>query len=126
MEIASGFNLPRSVGEIFGLIYASPDPVPFDGVLQRLQLSKASTSTGLRFLLRLGAVKQVYVEGDRRSFYEPELSLRQLVSGLMNETVMPHLRNSTGHIEALQALLPEGDGPAARTLGARVAKLNDW
>jgi hypothetical protein len=50
VEVASAFNLPRSMGEIFGLIYASEEPVCFEGVRERLGLSKASTSTGLKHL----------------------------------------------------------------------------
>lgn len=33
VEVATGFNLPRFTGEIFGLIYASPEPVTFESVM---------------------------------------------------------------------------------------------
>ena len=126
VEIATGFNLPRSVGEIFGLVYASPDPVPFDGVMQRLHLSKASTSTGLKFLQRLGALRTVYVGGDRRTFYEPEMSFNRLLKSLVNETVMPHLRKSNTHVAEMQILLDSVGEGERDVLKQRVEQFTRW
>ncbi|PAW60954.1 MAG: hypothetical protein B9S36_07360, partial [Verrucomicrobiia bacterium Tous-C2TDCM] len=78
VHLATTVGLPRSVGEIFGLLFASATPVAFDEVVSRLGISKGSASQGLRLLTKIGAVSQVYIQRDRRSFYEAETRMRQL------------------------------------------------
>ncbi|MGA1205370.1 MAG: GbsR/MarR family transcriptional regulator [Opitutales bacterium] len=82
VEIVEGFSISRSVSEIFGLLYASPEPMPFKGVLQRLQFSKASTNTGLKYLQPLEAVKRVYVATDPRTFFETVEELESVFAEL--------------------------------------------
>ena len=65
---------------MFGLTFASPEPLALDDYVHRLEISKGSVSQGLKFLQRMGAVKAVYVPHDRRTLYEPEMSLRRLRS----------------------------------------------
>ena len=62
-------GLPRSIGEIYGLLFISPDPLALDDLVERLGISKGSASQGLRALKTLGAVKEIEVEGSRRSGY---------------------------------------------------------
>jgi hypothetical protein len=82
VEIVEGLSISLSVGEIFGLLYASPEPMPFKGVLQRLQFSKASTNTGLKYLQRLEAVERVYVATDPRTFFETVEELESVFAEL--------------------------------------------
>lgn len=126
IDLAQGFSLPKSVGEIFGLVFASPEPVPFDAIVARLGISAGSASTGLKFLQRMGALRTVYVANDRRSFFEPEMSLRRLLDGLLNEKLMPHLRQSSTHLEELDDLLPEKDSPDHAVLAHRLSHLENW
>jgi DNA-binding transcriptional regulator GbsR (MarR family) len=94
-------------------------------------MSKGSASQGLRFLRTNGAIKLVYVAGDRRDHFEPETELRALVSGFLREKVQPHLDNGGARIEALQALarsLPsdEREAEEAVVLQNRLDKLKSW
>ena len=52
---------PKSVAEIYGLLFAAAHPLSMEEMMERLNMSKGSTSQGLRFLRNLGAVKPVYV-----------------------------------------------------------------
>ena len=52
-------GMPRSVGEIYGLLFITPEPLPLDALVVRLGISKGSASQGLKVLRGLGAVKQV-------------------------------------------------------------------
>lgn len=70
VEVASAFNLPRSMDEIFGLIYSSERPVPFEAVREGLRPSKANTSTALKKLQRRrSSMGGLCPKGDRRTFY---------------------------------------------------------
>jgi predicted transcriptional regulator len=56
-EAAEVLGLPKSVAMIYAVIFASPRPLSFAEVEDRLQLSKGSVSQGLRFLKQIGAIK---------------------------------------------------------------------
>ena len=40
------FSLPRSTGQIYGLLYLSPSAMSLDEIARQLSVSKASASTG--------------------------------------------------------------------------------
>lgn len=56
-DLSVALGLPRSLGQIYGLAFASPQPICFDDVVSRLGLSKGSASQGIRVLRALGALR---------------------------------------------------------------------
>ena len=59
-------SLPRSVGEIYGLLFAKGEAMTLDELVRRLGISKGSASQGLRLLRGVGAVRVGYRPGDRK------------------------------------------------------------
>jgi len=55
-EVVYALGLPRSIGQIYGLLYASPVPLSFSDIVERLEISKGSASQGLQLLRSLGAI----------------------------------------------------------------------
>jgi DNA-binding transcriptional ArsR family regulator len=55
-EVVYALGLPRSVGQIYGLLYASSEPLSFSDIVERLDISKGSASQGLQLLRTLGAI----------------------------------------------------------------------
>ncbi len=53
--LAGTFGLPRSHGEIYGLLFGSTQPLSFTDIVARLDLSKAAVSLGLPALRDIGA-----------------------------------------------------------------------
>src|SRR5215471_15145463 len=70
VQVSRMLGQPRSLAEIYGLLFISARPLAMDDLIERLRLSKGSASQGLKFLRNLGAVKMVYVAADRRVHYE--------------------------------------------------------
>ncbi len=93
VQLAQAMGMQRSLGEIYGLLYATPEPLAFQDIVDRLGLSKGSVSQGLRFLRTVGAIQPVVVAGDRREFFEPVLELRALVGGFLKERLNPELES---------------------------------
>jgi DNA-binding transcriptional regulator GbsR (MarR family) len=106
VALFSGFlhalGWPYSVGSIYGLLFASAEPLCFTDVVERLEMSKGSVSQGLAFLRQCGAVKAVKVNGDRREFFEPELGLRRLANGLIKERIQPLAKETKGAVTRLK------------------------
>ena len=127
VQMATTLNLPRSVGEIFGFLFASDEPRPFDEVVARLGISKGSASHGLKFLAGIGAISLVYVPRDRRTFYKAETSMRKLFSSALNESVRPHLEGNARLVESIEETISSGDlGDKAEHYRNRNSALRNW
>ena len=117
-------GMPKSVGEIYGLLFISPDPLPLDALVERLNISKGSASQGLKVLRAFGAVKQVYVGGDRRDHYAAETELKKLAAGFIREEIKPRLESGGERLERLQTMMASnGQDEFYKT---RLAKLSQW
>ena len=127
-EVVQVFGVPKSVGQIYGLLYASPEPLSFSDIVERLDISKGSASQGLQLLRSLGAIKVADATGGeapRRIAYEPELSLRRLVSGVMQERISPLAVAGTDRLGRLRELAESGGGASDFYLD-RVKQLETW
>ena len=84
-------GMPRSVGEIYGLLYFSEKPLSMNNISSRLEISIGSASQGLKTLKSLKAVRSTYIAGDRRDHYLAETEFRRLFSNFIKDEIMPHL-----------------------------------
>jgi DNA-binding transcriptional regulator GbsR (MarR family) len=70
VRMMSILGLPRSVGEIYGVLYFAENPLSMDEISSRLKISMGSTSQGLKTLRSLKAIRTSYVQGgSKRSLY---------------------------------------------------------
>lgn len=119
-------GLPRSIGEIYGFLFAQPQPQPMEVLVRRLGISVGSASQGLKFLKNIGAVKVTFHPGDRREFFSAQTELRKLVVGLIKERIQPHLDSGDARIELMlqsSRKLPAGD---RAVLLRRIEILKNW
>jgi len=122
-------GLPRSIGEIYGLLFVSTDPLSLDDLVRRLEISKGSASQGLRTLKSLGAVREAEGNGgaERRTYYEPAVELKRLVGGFIREQIRPHLDSGKERIGRIAATAGEIDDPVRREfLSDRIERLEQW
>ena len=127
VRAASLIGLPRSIGEIYGLLYCSPRALTFDELVERLQISKGSVSQGVKLLRQLGAVKLQYVAGSRRDHYQPELSMKRLVRGFIKDQFEPHLNSGSERLQGLESLIQQEDNEALREHAmGRLGTLLTW
>lgn len=120
-------GLPKSLGEIYGLLFVTPAPLALDDVVEKLGLSKGSASQGLRMLRELGAVKEAEGLGGRRTLYQPDVDLKRLVGGFIREQVRPHLESGKGKAgELLKMANREDDKERKKFYRLRIQKLDAW
>lgn len=120
-------GLPRSIGEIYGLLFISPEPLSLDDLVERLGISKGSASQGLRSLKGLGAVRETLLEGSRRCHYQADTELKRLVGGFIREQVRPHLESGQSKIGRLtESAGDEGDPDRRAFYRSRVKQLEHW
>jgi len=110
VRAAQVLGMPRSIGEIFGLVFCSPRPVSFDDVVRILKISNGTASHGLRYLKRLGAVRICYIARERKDFYVAETSLKKMMSSAFSENIVAHLGGSAERLERLREdVVPKSD-----------------
>lgn len=94
-------GLPRSTGQIYGLLYLSHRALSLDDVAELLSISKGSASTGTRQLASWGALRQVWVPGDRRDHFEAAGDLTQLLQAAYTEFFKPRVAASERALAAI-------------------------
>jgi DNA-binding transcriptional regulator GbsR (MarR family) len=126
VRMADVLNLPRSVGEIYGVLFISSKPLCLDECRLRLGISKGSTSQGLRILRSFGAICVVYIPGDRKDYFVAETSLRKIASGFAAEQVHPHVVSGKERVQKIRELLKvnEVDDPA--DMEEKIEMLENW
>ncbi len=130
VTLFSGFlhvlGVPKSIGGIYGLLYASPEPLCFADIVEKLEMSKGSVSQGIAFLRQSGAIKVVEVAGDRREFFEPELGLRRLASGLIKEKIQPLTMETKDALTRLKQHADGARGGQNEFQMERIKQLETW
>ena len=72
-----------------------------------LGISKGSASMGTRHLASWGALRKVWVPGERRDYYEVVEDLGQLIRGSYNNVIKPKIRSSQERLASLKTCLDE-------------------
>lgn len=115
-------GLPKSVGEIYGSLFISKEPLSLDDLVERLGMSKGSGSQGLKMLRTLGAVSEVEGIEGRKVFYEADVELKSLVGGFIREEIRPGLSGAKEKIVRMRECVEGGD----EHYSERIDKLNSW
>ena len=126
IRMADVLNLPRSVGEIYGLLFFSSVPLCLDDCRLHLNISKGSTSQGLKILRSFGAIRTVYIPGDRKDYYLAETSLRKMARGFASEQIQPHVSNGKERIMRIRALMAEQGVEGDEALMEKIELLENW
>jgi DNA-binding transcriptional regulator GbsR (MarR family) len=112
-QLASYFGFSKVMGQLFGALLLSPDPMSLDDLMARLGISKASVSTNMRTLEHMGIVREVWVKDDRRKFYRAESDLWRVLTSVLGSRELRDV-NKALHVlqedaDCLQQTLPEMD-----------------
>ena len=108
-EMAASLSFARSVGQIFALLYISPEPLSIDDLCALLRISKGNASVNLRVLAGWEAVEKTWVQGSRRAHYRALRDLRRIALKRLEEGLGRRLALAKSRMEKLEESLGEGD-----------------
>jgi DNA-binding transcriptional regulator GbsR (MarR family) len=91
------WGFKRNMGRVWAVLYLANEPLTAKQLRGRLQLSSGAVSMTLNELSRWGVVRKIWVQGDRRDFYEAEANVWKMISRVMRE------RERTEIVQALEA-----------------------
>ena len=126
VQFSRALGQPRSYAEIYGLLFISERPLSMDELIERLNLSRGSASQGLKFLEDLGAVRTVYLAGERRTHYEAIAELRNMAGRFLSQQILPHFHGSSERLDQIGAQVPKLSPERRKHVQARVKLLRSW
>ncbi len=103
------FGLPKSIGQIYGLLFVSVDPLAMDEIVARLGISKGSASQGLGLLRSLGAVRAESFPAERREYFRADLNVSRIVNHFFENRLRPRLDHGDRRLESMLRLAREAD-----------------
>lgn len=112
-SFAQRLGLPRSTGQVYGLLFTSPRPLSLDDIAETLALSKTSASTAARQLAAFSLIRQAWLPGERRDHYEARTDLREVARTNYQSLVKPRWEQLERRLEAVKGQL-EADRAAGR------------
>jgi len=84
-EMGSRWGINRTVGQMYALIFVSPEPVHADDIAEKLEFSRSNVSMGLKELQAWRLVKLRHFPGDRREYFEAPADAWEVFQTLAEE-----------------------------------------
>lgn len=126
-ELADLFGNPRSHGQVYGLLFSSPEPMTMEEISQKLEISMGSASMGLRALEEFGAVERnVTLESRSQATFRARLELRLLIEGFIQRRLMPRLDASNRKLETIGEVILTLPQTLAQEAQSKLDRVKNW
>ncbi len=132
-KLAEYFGYNKVMGQLYGALLLSPGPLSLDDLGATLQKSKASVSTNMRTLEHMGVVREVWVRGDRRKFYEAETDFWKIAINVLSsrelrdlEQALQILQHNTQQLRESKPSMDSEDAEVAELYVSRIDRLEDF
>lgn len=127
-QLASYFGFSKVMGQLFGTLMLSPDPLSLDDLMDRLGISKASVSTHMRTMEHMGIVREAWVKDDRRKYYRAESDFWQILTNILSSRELRDVNQALRVLEEnsahLQRALPDMDDDQTRLAEYYIERLD--
>jgi HTH-type transcriptional regulator, glycine betaine synthesis regulator len=122
-------GIGRVMGQIYAFLYFSSTPQTQADIQHALGISKGGTSTGVRQLEQWGAVRKVWVKGERKDYYEANDWFGRIVKHALFDVVRKRMSAYTTLLDDAEAELRDkpsrnGEGAFIRERVAHVRQFH--
>jgi DNA-binding transcriptional regulator GbsR (MarR family) len=84
-EMGSRWGINRTVGQIYALLFISPEPLNADQIADTLEFSRSNVSMGLKELQAWRLVQLRHQPGDRREYFQAPEDVWEIFKRLAEE-----------------------------------------
>src|SRR5450432_506279 len=98
-QLSDYFGYNRVMGKMYGALLLSPTPMSLDDLLNHLEVSKASVSMNMRTLENMGIVREVWVRGERRKYYEVEPDFWKILTNVLGSRELREINQALDVLE---------------------------
>ncbi len=95
----------RALGQVFAYLYLNKDPQSLDDLAKVLEISKGSASMTVRQLEQWGALRRIWIKGDRKDYYEATENFGRMVRRALLDMVGREMEVSDGLLEEAEEAL---------------------
>jgi DNA-binding transcriptional regulator GbsR (MarR family) len=112
-QLSDYLGFSKVMGQLYGALLLSSEPLSLDDLMDRLSISKANVSMNIRTLEHMGMVRQVWLRGrsGRRKYYEAETDFVQIITNILSGREMRDVDRALAVMEdnarVLSASMPE-------------------
>jgi DNA-binding transcriptional regulator GbsR (MarR family) len=117
---------PKSVGEIYGLLFVSARPLAMDEIMLRLDISLGAASQGLKLLREFGAVRVAYQPGQRKDHYVASGELSRFATSYIEEELLPRLHTAQERIKRMEQMMQSLPETERQLPTERIDRLKYW
>jgi DNA-binding transcriptional regulator GbsR (MarR family) len=121
-EMGSRWGINRTVGQIYALLYVSPEPLNADQIVEALGVSRSNVSMGLRELQAWNLVKVRHIPDDRRDRFATPGDVWEILRVLAEERKKREVDPTLSVLRELLMQAPASD--AERHAQARMAEMH--
>ncbi|MBN2197010.1 MAG: hypothetical protein JW751_29670 [Polyangiaceae bacterium] len=93
-QLMQFWGFKRPMGRMWTLLYLSPDPLGAAELGERLRMSAGAVSMTINELLKWGAIRRTWRPGERRDYFECEVSIWKLVRRVLHERELTLVREA--------------------------------
>ena len=109
-KLAESFGLNKFIAQLYAVLYLSDRPLSLDELVDRLKASKGNISLNIRELENWGAVKNIWVKGSRKDYYEAEPDIRQVFANKLKSSMGKRISQVSEMIEEFKEIVDSADG----------------
>ncbi len=104
-HLSNNLGLSGTAGQLYALLYLSPEPISLKEMVEMLKISKASASVNIRALEGWGAAKKVWVKGNRRDHYIADRDIWKITISRMKIGLERRISETGGAIDTAEKML---------------------
>ncbi len=109
-KLAESFGLNKFTAQLYAVLYLSDKPLSLDELVERLKASKGNISLNIRELENWGAVKNIWVKGSRKDFYEVDHDIKKVVSNKLRLSVEKRVNEVSRMINEFKSIVESASG----------------
>ena len=131
-QLSDYFGFSKVMGQLYGALLLSPEPLCLDDLMDRLSVSKANVSMNMRTLEHMGMVRQVWVRGGsgRRKYYEAETDFWTIITNILSgremrdvERALSVMEENIARLAQAQAGMPEDEAKLSELYVERIKQI---
>src|SRR5262249_17092959 len=102
-DVAEMVSFNRSLGQLYGLLYVSSEPMSLDDIAATCKMSKGNASIHLRILEDWNAVHRSSQPGTRKDYYTANVDIKSIIYQRFQEGLSKRLNLVRKRMAALKA-----------------------
>lgn len=108
-KLCDSFGLNRFIAQLYAVLYLSSKPLSLDEMAEKLKVSKGNVSINIRELENWGAVRNIWVKGSRKDYYEANLDIKGVVLKKVKLGIQKRVGETSDMIDSFKNMIQAQD-----------------